>query len=350
MAYGYAEGSRLHGVASMGSAPHANQPANVPSRHADPLGNNVGKKGTKGFNSRSRSQYSVRRAPLRVASAVIQLMLATMELVMLQLAACFTSTTAMRVLLVRHAQSTNNVVACEERSRTDISVAEIERSFESRRVHDPALSVVGEQQAEALVRSLLFDPELAFYLDHPAPVHCSPMRRTLLTASPLLAAVPHWRGMIDERVYEVGGSYSRRGGVEVANAGATPEALSCEFGSQFELSAALSSPAAAGKGWYPLDHRETREEATQRVEQLASWLAEVEVEGTTPLLVMVIHGDLLGYLLRALLGTKARFLHYNTACTSLECAGGRWTMLYQNRCEHLSGADRTGAEMLSVVS
>eukprot|EP00966_Prymnesium_polylepis_P302198 6982219-Prymnesium_polylepis.1 len=74
------------------------------------------------------------------------------------------------------------------------------------------------------------------------------------------------------------------------------------------------------------------------------------MEDETPLLVLVIHGDLLGYLLRALLGSSARFLHFNTAMSALELKDGSWTMLYHNRCEHLSGADRTGAEMLAVVS
>lgn len=271
-------------------------------------------------------------------------------LLLLSLAASFNGVTSMRVLLVRHAQSVNNVAASEERSRTDISAAEMQERFESRRVEDPPLSELGERQAEALACSLLQDPELAAFFDCPATVYCSPMRRTLQTASPLLSSVPHWRGVIDERIHEVGGIFSRQGGAEVAGSGATPEALSAEFGAQYELSASLSSAAAMGTGWYRLDHRETREEATQRVEQVERWISELAAEGTTPLLVLVIHGDLLGYLLRVLLGSSARFLHYNTACTALECSGGRWTMLYQNRCAHLSGTDRTGAEMLAVVS
>ena len=120
--------------------------------------------------------------------------------------------------------------------------------------------------------------------------------------------------------------------------------------------AGLRSPSAAGRGWYTLDHRETREEASRRAQAVAAWVresaAEASAEGAAPLVVLIIHGDLLGYLLRELLGTSARFLHYNTACTALERdrESGRWTLLYQNRCEHLSGADRTGAEMLAVVS
>ena len=89
-----------------------------------------------------------------------------------------------------------------------------------------------------------------------------------------------------------------------------------------------------------------------RAQGVAEWVRELARAGATPLLVLVIHGDLLGYLLRALLNVeRVRFLHYNTATTALDSdeAGG-WTMLHANRCAHLSGAERTGAEMLAVVS
>ena len=45
-------------------------------------------------------------------------------------------------------------------------------------------------------------------------------------------------------------------------------------------------------------------------------------------------------------------VRHNTATTALECdvATGKWTVLHVNRCEHLRGAERSGAEMLAVVS
>jgi len=251
---------------------------------------------------------------------------------------------------VRHAQSVNNVAAREERSRTDISQEEIHERFERRRVEDPDLSELGTRQAEALAEAIDIDEELAAYTGKPVCVYCSPMQRTILTARPLLRAFPAWKGVIEDRIFEVGGLFSRGAdGAEVAGAGASPEELASRFGPEFELSASLCSPNMKGRGWNLLDHRETREEATVRAKGLAAWVAEKEGEGT-PLLVMVIHGDLLGYLLRELLGCDVRFLHFNTAMTALELRNGRWTMLYQNRCNHLSGDDRTGAEMPAVVS
>ena len=256
----------------------------------------------------------------------------------------------MRLLLVRHAQSVNNVAAREERSRTDISQAEIQENFERRRVEDPGLSELGTRQAVALAESLSDDEELAAYDDGSVCVYCSPMQRTILTARPLLRAFPAWNGVIEERIFEVGGLFSRRAdGTETAGAGASPEELTSRFGPQFELSAALCSQSMQGRGWNALDHRETKEEAVARAKGVATWVKELERKGS-PLVVLVIHGDLLGYLLRELLGSDARFLHFNTATTALELHNGRWTMLHQNRCGHLSGEDRTGAEMLAVVS
>ena len=68
---------------------------------------------------------------------------------------CVSAASAMRLLLVRHAQSVNNVAASEERSRAGLGTAEAQERFEYRRVEDPALSPLGERQAELLVRSLL---------------------------------------------------------------------------------------------------------------------------------------------------------------------------------------------------
>lgn len=256
----------------------------------------------------------------------------------------------MRLLLVRHAQSLNNVAAREERYRTDVSVEEMRENFERRRVEDPALSQLGTQQAEALASYLAADNEIAAYADLPVCVYCSPMQRTILTAEPLLQRFSKWRGVIDDRIFEVGGLFSRcADGTEKAGAGATPDELLVGFGTSFELCDELNSLEAAGRGWNRLCQRETKAQATARAKQISAWILRMASDGA-PMVVMVIHGDLLGYMLRELLSTDVRFLHYNTATTALELAGGRWTVLHQNRCSHLSGDDKTGEEMLAVVS
>ena len=56
----------------------------------------------------------------------------------------------MRVLLIRHAQSQNNVIAREERSVPGRSRKEARAAFEKRRYEDPMLSELGSAQAESL--------------------------------------------------------------------------------------------------------------------------------------------------------------------------------------------------------
>eukprot|EP00966_Prymnesium_polylepis_P022676 521789-Prymnesium_polylepis.1 len=92
--------------------------------------------------------------------------------------ACAAPASAMRLVLIRHAQSANNVAASEERSRTDISAAEAQENFERRRVEDPSLSELGSRQAEELGAMLAADGELARYAESPICVYCSPMQRT----------------------------------------------------------------------------------------------------------------------------------------------------------------------------
>ena len=57
---------------------------------------------------------------------------------------------SMRVLLIRHAQSQNNVIAREERSVPGRSRKEARAAFEKRRYEDPMLSELGSAQAESL--------------------------------------------------------------------------------------------------------------------------------------------------------------------------------------------------------
>ena len=57
---------------------------------------------------------------------------------------------SMRILLIRHAQSQNNVIAREERSVPGRSRSEARAAFEKRRYEDPALSELGSAQAKAL--------------------------------------------------------------------------------------------------------------------------------------------------------------------------------------------------------
>ena len=159
---------------------------------------------------------------------------------------------SMKVLLIRHAQSQNNVAAREERAVVGRSKEETKLAFEKRRVDDPALSELGTRQADALAKYLASDPLLAAHAHEEIVVRCSPMSRTMHTARPFLKAFPRWRGFIDERIFETGGVHSIVDGVERAVCGPTPSELRVIF-PEFEPSAYMQ--ARSDVGWYELDHR-----------------------------------------------------------------------------------------------
>ena len=176
----------------------------------------------------------------------------------------------------------------------------------------------------------------------------------MLTARPLLAAFPAWRGFIDERLHETGGIFTTDAhGVDTAGTGMTASQMQERF-PEFVPSERLRKRGELG--WYELDHRETKAEMDVRMGRVAAWLAErARAADAPPLLVLVVHGDFLDELLKRLLGSDGRFMHYNTAQSYLELETdgaelGRTTVLFLNRAEHVASAMRTGEEMIQVVA
>ena len=90
----------------------------------------------------------------------------------------------------------------------------------------------------------------------------------------------------------------------------------------------------------------------ERVGSVAAWLHERAAAGgdDAALVVLVVHGDFLDELLQLLLGSPARFMHYNTAQSMLSYEGGRWTSYFVNRAEHAPGEMRSDEEMIQVVA
>jgi broad specificity phosphatase PhoE len=109
-----------------------------------------------------------------------------------------------RLLLVRHAQSANNVGSDEARERFLGDPERILAESERTRVPDPELSAAGFEQAELLANALA--PMLRG--DRTLLVS-SPMRRALLTAAPLAAraGLERERFLCQGDLFEVGGCY-----------------------------------------------------------------------------------------------------------------------------------------------
>uniref|UniRef100_A0A7S2W864 Phosphoglycerate mutase n=1 Tax=Rhizochromulina marina TaxID=1034831 RepID=A0A7S2W864_9STRA len=260
-----------------------------------------------------------------------------------------------RVLLIRHAQSQNNVIAADIAQRmAGRPAAEMRAAFEELRHFDPALSEAGEQQA-GLLAEYLADKFIA----RDTPVYCSTMRRTILTSRPVVHLLG-WKGNVREDLFEVGGSYTTRDGEEMVHPGTPPRELAQEF-AEYSLSSELA--ALGDQGWYQADHRETKAEAVDRARRVSQWLWDLaEASGGRPAqdvdVACVLHGDLLALLLRALLEipeeSATTFLHLNTGTTllDLDVKRQRCTLLWHNQVEHLAGHPGvvTGDEMLRVVS
>lgn len=265
------------------------------------------------------------------------------------------SVTAMRLLLVRHAQSQNNVIAAQ----TAIKYAgrpnsEMRAEFERLRSHEPALSATGTAQAE-----LLSDYLAKEGLPHGAPCYCSPMQRTMLTMQPTLTKLG-WAGNVRGELFEVGGSFSTNSeGVDQVHPGKTPNELQLAF-PDYKMSDELL--ALGDQGWFRNPTRETHPQAEERAAGIVEWFwaqaAERGASGAPVDLVCCLHGDLLNMLLRNLLlvdpASKSTFMHYNTGCTLLNLNAERRqaALLYHNRVSHLDGhPDKvTGDEMLRVIA
>lgn len=185
------------------------------------------------------------------------------------------------------------------------------------------------------------------------------MRRTTLTASPFAAAL-QWPLHIKEDLFEVGGSFSTSAdGVETVHPGQSGKEMQAEWGPGMKVSDALL--AMEDKGWYTGAGRESHAEAEARAEGICEWLWSEAQTCEAPSevhLSLVIHGDLLGMVLRKLMGCSpsTRFLHLNTAYTLVDLNSNERSaaLLSQNSVNHLEvendKAILTGAEMMRIIA
>lgn len=241
----------------------------------------------------------------------------------------------MRLYLIRHAQSTNNILT-DERQRT----------------YDPDLTPIGYQQANILARALLNTPEMptgAIGLDDGGDttfrltqLYCSPMWRALLTTRPLAAAF----GLQPEvwvDIHEEGGLYlEHEDGTVQGFPGLTRHEMQRQFPG-YRL-----PPEITDEGWWnPARGRESASQAMERAIRAAFALREQARSDAR--IALVTHGDFMSHLLKALLNQlpgqrhELYYAHYNTAITRIDFLEGTHRMLvhYVNRFEHLPPELRT---------
>lgn len=239
----------------------------------------------------------------------------------------------MKLFLIRHAQSTNNVLA-EHVKMED---------YMTERVPEPPLTTIGEDQAQ-LVADHLASADYAEALQEQAEasqvgygftrLYCSPMLRTLQTAQPISKAL----GLQPEvwiDIHEHGGIFHgdpEKGPVE-QHFGLTRQEMMTLFPG-YQLPAEITE-----KGWWPGGYEEMEgcyQRARRVADQLRTWAPTMPTERVA----LVAHGTFIDALIKALLGqdfaVQLYYSHYNTAITRLDFTPRGFMLLrYLNRTEHL---------------
>lgn len=231
----------------------------------------------------------------------------------------------MELYLIRHAQSQNNLAYSQ--NSTD-------------RVADPALTRLGEQQAARLASYLAqrvdsergdgrtnYSNQFGYAFTH---LICSPMRRTLQTAQPLVHAL-QLPAEVWTDIHETGGIYLDTDTGPVGQPGMTRQEM---LETVAEL---ILPPEVTAAGWWTANWEE-REVRPARAYRIAARLWSLAGEDAR--VAMVTHGGFSDLLLKALFRlpfeTSTDYFHYNTGISRLDLgADGRVRVMYLNRLPHL---------------
>lgn len=239
----------------------------------------------------------------------------------------------MRLVLVRHGQSTNNVLA------EAVPYAEYVKS----RVAEPELTAVGVQQVERLGTFLGDLPQSdhtlserrATVTERPVTsLYTSPMLRALQTTAPLARAL----GLAPQvwtEIFEHGGMFTGdpRAGTVVNFSGLGRRAMAVQF-------PAYKLPSEVGDdGWW-WNGYEDLEQCAARARRVSEILYRWAEERSDEVILLVSHGTFLDQLLKALTGAgehaNFHFSHLNTAISRVDFYPDRFIALrYLNRVPHL---------------
>lgn len=240
----------------------------------------------------------------------------------------------MDLYIIRHGQSTNNALM---------------EDF-ARRVKDPELTEIGQQQAEHVARFLAEAVNLETLVRHPVDsperethhphtlthLYTSPMLRALQTSAPIARAL----GIKPEvwiDIHEIGGIWLEREGLVTGYSGMTRSEILATF-PDYALPETITNA-----GWY--DARLKREHVTlcqARAMRVAWALRErANAEDThDDRIAIVTHAAFTDHLLKALTGRLPgiEYAHwvYNTSITAIQFVReGRMIVRYINRVDHL---------------
>ncbi|GIK74883.1 MAG: hypothetical protein BroJett021_38710 [Chloroflexota bacterium] len=239
----------------------------------------------------------------------------------------------MRLLLVRHGQSTNNVLA---------ETLPYEEYIATRSA-EPELTPAGEAQVERLARFFgelpQPDGELserrASISERPVTaLYTSPMLRALRTTAPLAAAL----GLTPEvwvDIHEHGGLFtgSPRTNTIVNFAGLGRSQMAAQFPGY------VLPPEVGEEGWWWGGY-EHMAQCTARAHRVAMTLRRWAETRCDEVILLVTHGTFMDQLLKALIGAGEQpnfyFNHINTAISRVDFLDeGFMALRYLNRAPHL---------------
>lgn len=243
----------------------------------------------------------------------------------------------MRVLLIRHGQSANNVLA--ENRGHDYA------AYMAGRTHEPPLSAVGERQAQLLAgqmaaaaRREAANERLAWVTnEHPIEaLYVSPMLRALQTAWPISQALG-LQPQVWVAIHEHGGVFTGNpeGGDVVGYPGLSRGEIAAQFAG-YQVADGVHEG-----GWWPGGYEEM-DACYSRACAVAAELYALAERQPDATVALVTHGTFLDALLQALFvpgeayGDRVHFSHLNTAVSRIDFGSDRHIALrYLNRIDHL---------------
>jgi 2,3-bisphosphoglycerate-dependent phosphoglycerate mutase len=240
----------------------------------------------------------------------------------------------MRLLIIRHAESSNNALAFT------VDSAE----YMQQRSPDPVITERGVRQAEKLAAHLSGKPPAdapqagkgAYGITH---LYCSPMLRTLQTARPTVKVLGI-RPTIWNDIHEHGGMFAgnpHTGENFLNHAGLTRADIARDY-PDYELNDAIGD-----EGWWKLGYEDIagcHARAIRVARELRRRAHTEQENGSKSVVAIISHGTFIDCLIKALFNQipENRFFYYhnNTAITCLDFAQHDTIFLrYQNRTAHL---------------
>lgn len=204
----------------------------------------------------------------------------------------------LRILLIRHGQSTNNIHADEVWRGKYRKLPEERKSiiYINKRSSDPELSALEKNQSDALAKHLEKSIQAVEQRGAKIKMFSSAMLRSCMTIHPLSMALDNKEVIILDNIFEVGGIYD---GIDPTAKGKTSTAseLKARF-PHYDVSNLKQNGM-----WYD-GIKETTQDGIKRAARVAKWLRSADLQeemGPNGLVVIVSHEYFLDYLHQELL-------------------------------------------------